>query len=184
MRFGQQEATELLKAWAAISIAFAILIRGQIGFVNAIIVSAITVGAGFLLHELAHKFTAQYYNCWAEFRSDDKMLIFAIISAFLGFIFAAPGAVHIRGHISRRQNGIISAAGPITNIALAIIFFLLTPYLGMIGAYGAMINAFLALFNMIPIWQLDGAKVLKWNKAVFGVLMGVSFLSYYFVTAF
>lgn len=183
MRFSNKEFKELAKAWAAITLAFTILLtRGRVDAASALIISGVTVGAGFLLHELAHKLTAQYYNCWAEFRSDDKMLVFAVLSAFLGFIFAAPGAVYIRGRISVRQNGIISAAGPLTNIALAILFYLSVPFTGAIGGYGAMINSFLALFNMIPIMNLDGAKVLRWNKAMFGVLIGISFLSYLFVT--
>lgn len=181
MKFSRFEISELLKAWLAISLAFAILLSGSIDLVAAILVSAVTVGLGFLLHELAHKFSAQYYGHWAEFRSDDKMLLFAIVSAFLGFIFAAPGAVYIRGNVSKRENGIISAAGPITNLVLAAIFYSLQPILGGFAYYGALINSFLALFNMIPIMNLDGAKVLAWNKVVFGILIGVSFLSYFFM---
>lgn len=181
MKFSQKEVKDLVKAWAAITIAFAILLRGSIGLIEAVLISGLTVGIGFLLHELAHKFVAQRYRCWAEFHADDKMLIFAIISAFLGFIFAAPGAVYIRGHVNLRQNGIIAAAGPITNLLLVVVFFFLIPFNAAIGGYGALINSWLALFNMIPIWQLDGAKVWRWNKVVFVILIGLAFLSYFFI---
>lgn len=177
MKFTQREFIDLSKAWAAISFAFAILLSGSISVVNAFIISAITVGTGFLLHELAHKFVAQYYGCWAEFKASDIMLVFAIFSALLGFIFAAPGAVMITGRVTRRQNGIISAAGPITNIALAFIFFL-APLPVAVSAYGAQINAFLALFNMIPFMGLDGQKVLAWRTEYFAALMGAAFLTF------
>ncbi|MBT3406386.1 hypothetical protein HN419_04410 [Candidatus Woesearchaeota archaeon] len=108
------ELIALLKSWAAISLAFSIALAGlkfSLGFIIIFLMAAITVGLGFLLHELAHKVVAQKYKCAAEFRSDDKMLILAIVLAFTGFIFAAPGAVLIHGHINKKQNGIISAAG-------------------------------------------------------------------------
>ena len=172
------ETKDLLKAWAAISLAFAIVLSGGLSFsaafITMFIISGLTVGLGFLLHEFAHRALARRYNCRAEFRSFDQMLILAILMSFLGFILAAPGAVFISGHISREQNGKISAAGPATNIVLALIFFLLMflglpGILGMIFSYGKMINGWLALFNMIPFGNFDGAKILRWNSAVYGI---------------
>ena len=32
------------------------------------VVSILTIGVGFLFHEIAHKLVAQRYGCWAEFR--------------------------------------------------------------------------------------------------------------------
>ena len=72
------EIVDLLKAWIAISLAFGIILRHSLGFSTAILVAAFSVGIGFLLHEMAHKFVAQHYNCFAEFRSFDQMLILAI----------------------------------------------------------------------------------------------------------
>ena len=84
------------------------------------------MGLGFLLHQLAHKFVAQKYGCVAEFRAFDQMLYLAVgLAFFVGFIFAAPGAVMIRGYVDRRKNGIISIAGPAVNIMLAVIFLIL-----------------------------------------------------------
>lgn len=121
---------------------------------------------------MAHKVIAQRYNCWAEFRSDDKMLMFAVVMSLLGFVFAAPGAVMIRGHINTKQNGRISAAGPASNIVVSLIFLALftsspSPLLQVIGSYGFRINAWLALFNMIPLGIFDGAKIWRYNKAVY-----------------
>ena len=73
----EAEIRDLLKAWIAVSIAFAIIMRSslRLSFYEVFIVSAITVGTGFLLHELGHKFVAQRYGCFAEFRAFDQMLI-------------------------------------------------------------------------------------------------------------
>ena len=109
------------------------------------------------------------------------MLVLAIIMSFFGFVFAAPGAVMIRGPVGKRRNGIISAAGPIVNIALALLFLLLLfisygGFMSIIAFYGFYINSWLALFNMVPIWNLDGAKVLRWDKKVYGIIVAIALL--------
>ena len=172
MKFSNLEKKELIKAWLAISIAFGIVLKGtNLGFIQNFILAALTVGVGFLLHELAHKVVAQRYRCWAEFRAFDQMLILAVLMSFFGFVFAAPGAVFIKGFVTKEKNGKISVAGPITNIILALIFYILMQfsygYLKIIADYGLMINSWLALFNMIPVWNLDGAKVFAWNKIIY-----------------
>jgi len=190
MKISAYEKKELLKAWLAVSLAFAILFSGGLGglfsikIILSFVISAFTVGIGFLLHELAHKMLAIRYGCWAEFRSDNRMLVFMIAVSFLGFVFAAPGAVMIHGNIDRVKNGKISAVGPLTNIILAILFFLgysiSTGAINGIFSYGFMINSWLAAFNMIPFWNFDGAKVFQWSRAVFGIMIGASALLVFF----
>ena len=165
----KKEVMDITKAWLAITIAFAIVLRSGIGFVESLLVSAIAVGLGFLLHELGHKVVAQYYRCFAEFRSFDSMLLLAIAMSFFGFVFAAPGAVMIHGYVNKERNGKISIAGPAINIALALIFLLLNFIFesNMVLQYGFNINVWLALFNMIPVWNFDGAKIFRWNKWIY-----------------
>ncbi|MBL7054326.1 hypothetical protein ISS05_01045 [Candidatus Woesearchaeota archaeon] len=173
------EIRDLIKAWIAISIAFGILIAGtifSIKFYSSFIIASLTVGVGFLFHELGHKIVAQHYGCFAEFRAFNQMLILAIIMSFFGFIFAAPGAVMISGPVGKKRNGKISLAGPAVNVVLAVLFlaFLLSNPEGIIKTiafYGFLINTWLALFNMIPFGNFDGAKILRWNKTVYGVFV-------------
>ena len=180
----ESELKDLLKAWTAISIAFAVILGKSIfsaDFYVKFIIASLTVGTGFLLHELGHKIMAQKYGCFAEFRSFDNMLVVAIAMSFFGFIFVAPGAVMISGRINKRKNGIISAAGPIINLVLAFAFLILVsihlPKLYKDAAYyGFFINSWLALFNMMPFWLFDGKKILKWNKFAYGSIVAVAFV--------
>src|SRR3989339_1525964 len=120
------ELRDILKAWVAVSIAFGIILSNSVAdFYSKFMIASLTVGIGFLFHELGHKFVAQRYGCFAEFRSFDNMLLLAIAMSFFGFVFAAPGAVMISGRISKSRSGRISAAGPVVNIVLAMLFLAL-----------------------------------------------------------
>ena len=146
------------------------------------------MGSGFVLHELMHKFTAERYGYWAEFRMWVMGIVLALITSTLGFIFAAPGRdLHPGNNVTERQNGIISLAGPATNVVIAFIFLLVglvgTGIVGDIGLIGFPVNLFLATFNMIPIMPLDGAKVFRWNKLIWAgvfipLLIGVLYIFY------
>lgn len=178
----ETELKDLLKAWIAISIAFAIILSGSVfsaDFYAKFIIASLTVGIGFLLHEMGHKLVAQKYGCFAEFRSFDTMLILAIAMSFFGFVFAAPGAVMISGRVNKAKNGKISAAGPLVNLALASVFLALAfaklPALfKVVVFYGFVINSWLALFNMMPFWLFDGHKILKWSKLAYGSIVIVA----------
>lgn len=188
------EIRDIAKSWIIISLAFAFIysnasiINGSIGrafsglFLFYFIVALFTAGLGFLLHEMAHKFVAQHYGCVAEFRAWDALLYFALgLSVFIGVLFAAPGAVMISGMITRKENGIISAAGPLTNYVLGILFFALMflfPAWIQIFSIGMRINIWLGLFNMIPFGNFDGVKIFYWNKAIWGAMVafGILFL--------
>lgn len=185
MKFSREEVIDLIKAWLVISLAFALVMSGSSisdlanpSLLIALLVSAITVGTGFLLHEIAHKFYAQKYGCWAEFVASNTMLLVALLFPLMGvqFIFAAPGAVVIDGYISKKKYGIISIAGPITNIIIGIFFLILgmaftDPIITLIAGYGTRINFWLAFFNMLPIPPLDGSKVLAWDKTIYFITL-------------
>ena len=179
IKFSKIEIRDLIKAWLAISIAFGIVLRIESGFLFSFLLAGVTVGVGFLLHELGHKFVAQRYGYWAEFRSFDKMLLLAIVMSFFGFVLAAPGAVIFKSSTYQKDKvGKIGVAGPVINIILALLFLFIP---GLFGQYGFRINAWLALFNMIPFGMFDGAKILKWNKFVYFSVTLLAFFLVFFV---
>lgn len=178
----KEEKIDLLKSWIILSLAFAILMTGlkfNFAFFVNFVISSITVGTAFLLHELAHKFVAEKYRCKAVYKADPIMLGITLISSLLGFIFAAPGAVYIIGSLDKRTNGIISLAGPLTNIVMAFGFLLLILFspegiVNTIAAFGFFINGWLAAFNMLPFGVFDGKKIWNWNKTVYIVTVVVA----------
>ena len=180
IRFSTTELRDLLAAWIALGAAFALFFGGGAdaigdpGFTELLIISLFTAGVGFLLHELAHKIVAVRFGQVAEFRAEYGMLLLAIATALAGFIFAAPGAVHHRGRITKREHGLIAVAGPVTNLAIAAAFLPLflvpSAFVGRMALYGVLINLFLAAFNMIPFGPLDGRTVISWSKLVFAVV--------------
>jgi len=191
------ELVDIAKAWLAISLAFAFVYSGaslfsggidkifSTGFLVMFLISLFTAGIGFLFHELAHKFVAQKYGCVAEFRAFDQMLYLAVgLAVAIGFIFAAPGAVMIHGQVTRKENGIISAAGPLTNFSLAMIFMGLMFYLptwGFIFNIGFFINLWLGLFNLIPFGHFDGLKIFRWQPSVWGAMVAFGLFFLFFL---
>ena len=180
-RFTGKEIRDLIISFIVIALGFTILYSNgnysQIGLVFPIVM--IGVGAGFIFHELGHKFVAMNYGYYAEYELWPTGLIIALVSSFFGFIFAAPGAVVIFSNgMEKKTNGIISIAGPIVNIILGLIFFLILGSLGdfvyteagaivyLICVLGTRINFFLAAFNLLPIPPLDGSKVLSWSVPI------------------
>ncbi|MDO8870685.1 MAG: site-2 protease family protein [Methanobacteriaceae archaeon] len=185
VKFSSSEIRDILISMLVIAGVFAYILSGRnINLaINLFPITLIAVGLGFVLHELAHKFVAIHYGFWAEYKLWAEGLVLAIITSYFGFIFAAPGAVYIHGeYISEEQNGKISLAGPLTNIALALIFLGLlsissaSPILQTIGFIGFSINSFIALFNLIPFSVLDGAKILRWNPIIWVLTAAVAFI--------
>jgi len=192
IRFGRTEAIHILMAVAVLTLAFAIFFYGGVlmpfesidfvAFGLALGISFVIVLTGFLLHELAHKFVAQRNGAWAEFRVFPLGLILALVFSFAGFVFAAPGAVYIQGNISRRQNGTISLAGPLTNLVLGGLFlagWLLIPGTGSLAivfAQVGIVNLIFAAFNLIPIPPFDGSKVASWNIGIYLATLGAAVL--------
>lgn len=167
-----------------------------------LLASAFGVGIGFILHELAHKFTAQKYGFVADFEASPVGLMLAIGMAVISngsFVFAAPGAVMIRGERvhspenmywenpnSAREMAYISVSGAVVNLLIAITFIAGSFFVAqqtlihMILVKGAFINVFLAGFNMIPFGPLDGAKVWHYNRVLW-VLVGIPSIILFFL---
>ena len=188
-RFTKKEIRDLIISFIVIALGFTILYSNgdysHIGIVFPVVM--IGVGVGFIFHELGHKFVAMHYGYYAEYELWPTGLIIALVSSFFGFIFAAPGAVVIYSQgMEEKTNGLISIAGPLVNIALGLIFFLILGSLGdfvyteagaivyLICVLGTRINFFLAAFNLLPIPPLDGSKVLSWSVLILLVTFAIA----------
>jgi Zn-dependent protease len=195
-RIGTTELVDLFLSLMALTIAFAILGERRVPSAEVFLISAVGTGTGFLLHELSHKFMAQRYGYWAEYRASRIGLLLIIFMAFLGFIFAAPGAVMIykapsayarpenayvtatdTQEAERKEELWISLAGPMMNIVLAVLFFILimsgTIQSGLwmsATGFALFINLTLAAFNLLPFGPLDGAKVWRSSHAVWAIV--------------
>lgn len=180
----KRELMELTISWLVISLCFSA--RGLMyseRFLMIFLASTISVGLGFLLHELMHRAIARRFGCFAEYRMWPWGLMLALIIAFASggsVIFAAPGAVYITPialtpYISvlqiRRVYGLISLSGPIANLLLALIFYFITKlpadqFIAFIAKTGFEVNLWLAAFNLIPVPPLDGFNVVRWSLAI------------------
>lgn len=188
--FSLTEVRHLALAVLFLTAAFAFVLndRGQAIDANPLdrimapwtlyLASFLAVGSGFVLHELAHKVLAQHYGHWAEFRGQFTGLVISLAFALgVGFLFAAPGAVMIWGRVTAKENGLISLMGPLVNFVIALLALpftfatdaddLLPKTMGII----ALVNAFLCVFNLLPILNLDGRKIWYWNRFIYLVSM-------------
>lgn len=196
--FSRTEIKEILISAAVLSVAFAIADSKGISGIKfdsfhiTVLFSFIAVGIGFLAHEIiGHKFVAQHYKLFAEFRMWRLGLGFAIVSSLFGFVFAAPGAVMISQSINlwgsatsvtKKMMGVISIMGPVVNLAIGAAFFALNYFNpSQLFSIAMQVNIWLALFNMIPIPPLDGSKILAWDKRIwagfFVLLIAVFFFA-------
>jgi Zn-dependent protease len=131
---------------------------------------AVILTASFLTHEIAHKVIAQKKGLWAEFRLTlwgAALTLISVISPLFKLI--SPGAVMISGPARGDEIVKISLAGPTVNITFATVFlgasfaFVQGPVQGLL-LLAAFLNAFIALFNLIPMGILDGYKIFSWDK--------------------
>ena len=174
-----EEIQEMIVSMLAIVVAFSIAVWGfgvffQSDFFIKGIILLFTIGIGFISHEMGHKYAAEKFGSPSRFMMWPQGILLMLLIAPFGFIFAAPGAVYIFKRMTTRENGIVSLAGPMVNMMLFLLFALilifsslfefgLSSVVLMICTLGMWINALLAMFNLLPIFILDGAKVIKWD---------------------
>ena len=188
------EITHLVIAFLVLSLDFAILqsqfrVGSGLSLVSfSGLLSGLAFGAtagltGFVAHEMAHKVSAQRYGFWAEFRLSPTGLFLSLVTSLFGFLLAAPGATVVDGMGDLREWGRTSLAGPAMNLVEA------TAFLGgsLVGAFVlrsfdvwsfllllTFFNAWFATFNLLPFGPLDGRKVFRWNRAVWGASFAIA----------
>jgi len=142
-----------------------------------LLLSIAIVGPALILHELAHKFMAQRYNLLAAYVIWPTGIILSLLITIMtngAVLFAALGAVMISSVYHTRvgyrfigltgeEMGKISWVGPMTNIGLAILCYILHPLNPVVFSQAAFINLIIAIFNCLPFPPLDGVKIFRWN---------------------
>ena len=197
------EIKDILIADLALALAFAIMsvggiFGGKASGITILFLLPITLFATtlvFVLHELMHKFVAQRFGAVAAFRRSDTGIMIALITSFFGFLLALPGATYIyTNSFTKKENGYVSLAGPLTNFIIFIIFYVLniaffsnanihlsnltlTTYAALAVQTTMFISILLAFYNMLPIYPLDGSKILAWNRPVYAILIVATFVS-------
>ena len=166
------ELRDLVISAVLLAVAFGIALSGgsspslpdRSDLLRAILMALVGVSLGFVLHEMGHRFLARRFGCHAEYVMWPAGLIIALVGSLIGIVFAAPGAVVIHPQrdalgetaLTKERLGLISIAGPVMNISLALIFlvlYLAKPYL--LFSLGAQVNSWLAVFNLIPLGPFD-----------------------------
>ena len=188
LRLSGVELSHIGVAWLIFIIAFIpqTLVNRQYGLnydssmaMFQVTIMAFALGFAFIFHELGHKFSAQYFHAKAEFKLDQRGLLVSVISIAMGFYLLMPGAVFWNSNLSKYSNirGRVSACGPIVNLYLASLslglFIFADSAVGSIGwilfNFGIIsfqLNIYLGIFNMIPLWILDGKKIYEWSEMV------------------
>ena len=174
------ELYELLASALALAYAFYIAVYKTL-ILNPVLYLILLLLAivSFIPHELAHRFMANRYGYLAKYRMWIWGLLLAIATAFLGFIFAAPGAVYIipTPEARRREAWKIAFVGPLVNAIIGTIAYLLALYAGASTLLGvlllalAKINIYLAFFNSLPIPPLDGLEVASERPGIYVIWM-------------
>ncbi|MEM4035641.1 MAG: metalloprotease [Fervidicoccaceae archaeon] len=166
------EREPLALATAAAALTLALLTKfGAVGVASVL--------AGFVAHELAHRAISRRYGCSSRFVVDSFGLLVTLISALLPVAFLAPGYVSSRCPftLSKFAEARIAASGPLANIALAVAALAVHTILGdwPLRVF-AEVNAWLALFNLLPIGPLDGSKVLRGSVVLWAAAFIASLL--------
>jgi Zn-dependent protease len=184
------EVGQILVAWIVLSLAISISYLGGLfegtGDAAGIAAAFIATATAFVFHEMGHKFVAMRFGYVAHFRVWAWGLALTLITAVVSqgtFMFGAPGAVYIAPAVAggyyaygRYSDGLrsqehdsvlISAAGPGTNLAFAILFLALlifgpaSGFVQTVASYGFSLNVGLGAFNMLPIPPMDGYKIFR-----------------------
>ncbi len=116
-------------------------------------VSAILLFASIFFHELGHAWSAKLFKLPTE--------------RIHMFLFGGMAELKYRP-VRPAHESWIAIAGPVTSIMLAGVFYVLASVFAGISRpvyhvfqYSALMNALLAVFNVVPIFPLDGGRALR-----------------------
>lgn len=137
----------------------------------------------FIAHELAHRGVARMYGLYSEFIAVPVGLLITFLTGFIpGLVILTPGYVGVYAPGPRGWRGAIRSveAGPAANIILGLIVLaagmVAPPYWHSYLRIVAEVNFWVALFNLLPIPPLDGAKIARRDPLVWALLFAASLI--------
>ncbi len=182
VEYTRNEIRDLIISFIVLSICFTIstVKMNFYGAISILPIVTVGVGIGFMLRELAQKFVAIKYGYNAEFKMWPLGLLITFISSLLGFVLAFVGSIKIdEDDVPDEIKGRTAVAGPMANMALALLFIVIATLIYplkihssvfnlifLINTVGFSVNSFLAAFNLLPLWTLDGLNVFKWDVKI------------------
>lgn len=125
-------------------------------FVNFDISLFISVFIAVLIHELAHTYVARKLNYY--------------VSEIYLDIFHGAARIDTASQFRHKHNLMITSAGPLSNIVLFfIIFLLMIPFPDVKFLQDMkLVNLVLFFFNILPIYPMDGGRI---TKALFSITL-------------
>ncbi|MDL0134742.1 hypothetical protein [Halobacterium salinarum] len=169
--FEPSELVDLGYATVMMSAAVWLAFGGR-NFEFATILGSIAI-SGLIVHELSHKAIGLGFGKPARFSAFYTLNLISVGLVYAtGFLFLSPGAVMDEA-VTDRVHGIVAAAGPISNIVLAVGFLGISGYYPKIALIGVIVNTALAGFNMLPLPPFDGSHVWKWNVGAYLLITGI-----------
>lgn len=155
----------------------------------------VIVVVSFFIKQISQKIVAARYGVKAFFKLWPFGTIFGLIFMFLPPLKAVTvGSTQVYPHkfgrwkrrylpwsiftdVTYREVGIVVAMGPLINILLALLTWSLmnTTFAGnaFLG-YMTLVNAWMAIANLIPLKPLDGASIFTWKPWFWFVMIVVS----------
>jgi len=157
----------------------------------------------FLLHELAHRYVARRYGCYAKYVLSPLGTLISLISTLIPIKVIIVGYVGIscpslyyynlynayRPVSQRKVNAYIALSGPLTNLVIAVLLkglvlipsLTTSPLIYWVITSSAKVNTWLALFNLIPLTPLDGSKIFTYKPVLSIALLMISLALFYII---
>ena len=174
----------------AVGVISAVILGAAFAYRKKLLFSAesiflFVVVAGFTVvaHELAHRYTALRYKATMEYKFwGVGMAIMLITTILTNTPFAQPARTILNARdLDSRKSGIISYAGPVMSLLLALIFLGMVLYGGFLkdmGTIGFGVSALGCVYSLMPFEPMEGRRVYRWNKAVWAFTFVPALLVY------
>ncbi len=185
--FSQDEIRDLVLASIIIGFIAHIFIPFRMGiwYLNWLMASIVACGS-YAIHGLSQKIFAEKLKFKTEFKLNLMFAIGSLVISVLLWVLDIPLLILVVGGVSikkltsyeigrtyqgttKAEMGKIGFVGLATNIFLAVLFKILEP-LSPVFTAGVYLNLWLAMFNTLPLPQLDGLHVLAWSLIPWSIL--------------